>query len=250
MRLLLAGDIHGNPRHAMNVIASAAEFGCDKIVQLGDFGYWEHMEGGAEFLDLVSGESAQCGIPFYWIDGNHENHDKLKADYPIHEHGFRPIRDNLFHIPRGTVWEWDGVTFMGFGGAYSIDKAYRKEGVSWWADEWASRHEVEDAVANAKKVDVMFTHDCPDEVPIDHIFISHGHRFSKGIPEAMESRWRVSEVFNAARPSRLFHGHYHLRYDWEHKWDDGSVCLVDGLAADVYDSFKDSWTVLDTEHDL
>ena len=44
MRILLAGDTHGNTTHVRYLIDVAVDQGCDRIFQLGDFGAWEHMK--------------------------------------------------------------------------------------------------------------------------------------------------------------------------------------------------------------
>lgn len=253
MRLLLAGDVHGNPEHLVGLFNKADEFGCDAMVQLGDFGYWEHKVGGPEYLQIAEDHAVGLRIPLYWVDGNHENHEWLIDRYDLNADGFRVVRNKVYHIPRGHVWEWDGVTFMGFGGAYSIDKRGRTPFISWWPTEEPSQEEVDFAVDQALEhdIDVLFTHDCPTEVPIQAIFRQQGMGdfFVKNDWQANRSRAKISPVFRAAQPKRMYHGHYHIQYRINHQFPDDSECRVEGLGADVC-AFPDSWTVLDTEHDL
>jgi Calcineurin-like phosphoesterase len=131
-RLLLAGDCHGDIDHVGWLIERAQEKYCTALFVLGDFGYWEHTDGGL-FLDQCSDLAAMTGVTIYWLDGNHENHTWLRKRYltelvPRDEWGFVQIRMGLYHAPRAHRWTWQGRTFMALGGAYSIDKEGRLKG--------------------------------------------------------------------------------------------------------------------------
>lgn len=65
---------------------------------------------------------------------------------------------------RGQVFTIEGKTFFTMGGAESTDKAYRKEGKSWWAGEMPSKEEMSEGVSNLDavgKVDYILTHCAP-----------------------------------------------------------------------------------------
>lgn len=220
MKILMLGDTHCDPIWVEHAIAVAKRNGCSRIVQLGDFGYWPHMPDGQRFLTRVSKSLVQAGLPLYWLDGNHENHDAI-ADLlnPLITPGSRiPTAPFVLHapavhyIPRGSRWEWDGVKFLALGGAYSIDKNHRTPGLSWWAGETITDADVERAIAGGEEVDVMLSHDCPfgahpflDIDPVD--------RQKDRWPESRANRERLRMVCDVVRPKELFHGHYHKRYD-------------------------------------
>ena len=75
MRVLFAGDIHGNTDHMSWVGRQAHAEGCDYIVACGDFGYWPHFEFGQSFLRHVDDVCRDAGVNLVWVDGNHENHE-------------------------------------------------------------------------------------------------------------------------------------------------------------------------------
>ncbi len=79
MRILLCGDIHGYAFHAVQAIDQAYRLKADAVVQLGDFGYGmiDGKVGNDEYLKIVSHSALYYEIPFYFIDGNHENHSSL-----------------------------------------------------------------------------------------------------------------------------------------------------------------------------
>ena len=105
-----------------------------------------------------------------WIDGNHENHDLLQT-YPIEQwHGGRihKINNSIYHLMRGEVFTINDKTIFTFGGGYSTDRAYRKEGVSWWKGELPTHEEVNYALQSLEKynnhVDIILTHDAPRDI--------------------------------------------------------------------------------------
>lgn len=109
-----------------------------------------------------------CDLPYtvLFIDGNHENFDILEK-YPEEEwHGGRVhrIKPNIIHLMRGMVFEIDGVTVFTLGGAASIDKEVRTEGLDWWRREQPTELELAAGLENLKRygntVDYIVTHTC------------------------------------------------------------------------------------------
>jgi len=214
MKLLLAGDWHGNTSAGYRAVAHATKHDCQTIVQLGDFGYWEHTSEGQKYLWKLEKILVRENINLFFVDGNHDNHPLLWAMYPPGKDGFCKVRENLFYAPRGHRWEWDGVSFMALGGAYSIDKEWRlererkvkKPRTSWWPTEMIRPEDVEAASLNGR-VDVVFSHDCPAGVEIPGIHAADKHIF----PDSMVNRERLREAVRAVRPRLICHGHYHVR---------------------------------------
>lgn len=229
MKVLLAGDTHGNIRHVKSLIEIAVYEGCDRIVQLGDFGFWPHIE---DFDAQVNRAAMEAGITFYWLDGNHENFDQLEKEVDFNSAHPQQMYANLWYLPRGSTWEWDGCRFMALGGAYSIDKHRRVEGHSWWPQELITSAQVERAVSRGQ-VDIMLTHDTPEGgCPIPVISL-HG----KGDEISRGNRLAVSAVLESAKPRLLAHGHMHHR----HTTKIGKT-RIEGLDCDG--TGRDSWIVI------
>lgn len=231
MRILLAGDTHGNRGHVKYLFDQAVRFSCDRIVQLGDFGYWPHAN---DFDEYVARLSKQSEIPFYWLDGNHENFDILEREADMDS--ARPVQmeNGLWYLPRGCTWEWEGVRYMAFGGAYSIDKEWRMEGVSWWPQELPTVAQQSRALDRGS-VDILLTHDAPDGIcPI----ITPGYKGDE--ISSVNRRW-ISALVDAVQPKILVHGHMHHRYSAQ--IPDGPQ--VEGLDCD--DSGGKSFVILDSE---
>ncbi len=214
-------------------------------MQLGDFGYWEHKNGGPQFLDVVSEFATSENIPFFWLDGNHENHPLLHSQYKDceTEDGFWEIRKNLYYSPRGHRFEWDGIKFMTYGGAFSIDRAYRKIGESWWWEEEIDPAHVDATLSDTTTIDILLCHDVPKGVDIKSVMSIIGKNF-KPIRAADAGKEQLQRIVEALRPKEIFHGHYHVHYTQLVDFGYGPV-RVRGL--DCENSYQDSWIVLDTK---
>lgn len=261
--ILVSGDLHGDPQHTLYAFQTAFQAGADAIVQVGDFGYWEHMNGGDAFLDLCSHLATENDLPLYWVDGNHENHTWLRRIYgpgggrhkPTPE-GFWEIRPGVYYVPRGTRWVWNDVHLMGLGGAYSVDKFHRlreenkrrrshyeangyraKVGAptvpydpekfqSWWPEEELADEDMIRALADTTPIDVLFTHDKPRA--------SNPRWNRKDLPECWPNQDKIQTVVNTLKPKLLVHGHLHYRYTDEVRCgDDGRTTRVEGLSCNV-----------------
>lgn len=105
-----------------------------------------------------------------YVDGNHENFSMLNQ-YPVVEfHGglAHKICDNVYHLIRGEVFEFEGKKFFCFGGASSHDKEHRIEGISWWPNELPNKSEMNNGIKNLKNVnftvDYIISHCCPTSI--------------------------------------------------------------------------------------
>lgn len=256
MKLLFAGDSHGNVRWLRSLMELARRFDCDAIFQLGDFGYWPHREipnmYGSRKNMIASLENSMSDLwpegKLYWLDGNHENHPWLWETYTeTDDEGFVPMSNRISYSPRGHRWEWDGVSFLSCGGAFSIDKEYRLReekaaNTLWWPTEMIRPEDVEKSVAGGP-VDVLLSHDCPYGVQIPNI--------KDDYPETVENRQMLAAIVSKTQPRWIFHGHYHIQnvatigtpYE-DHGELNWRACTVVGLS---HEGNRGSWATTDTE---
>lgn len=171
--IYIAGDIHGtidvgkiirffSDPHLADALTKQ-----DYLILLGDTSVcWDDGKADAEVKRILR----SLPVTTLFIDGNHDNH-QLLAEYPVlawnggHVHEIEP---DILHLMRGEVFTIEGKTFFTFGGAYSIDKHTRIEGVSWWPEELPSAKEYARGWANLREngyaVDVILTHTAPQFV--------------------------------------------------------------------------------------
>lgn len=148
----ITGDTHGNQFKWVEQIEPTLS-PADMILVCGDFGvgFWNVRYWSEEtFYDFLSEQD----YTILFIDGNHENFDKLNS-YPVEiwcGGKVHKIRNNVIHLMRGEVYCIEGNAIFVLGGGYSIDKYRRREGVSWWPQEMPSADEYRNALVNLGKV--------------------------------------------------------------------------------------------------
>lgn len=209
--LYVTGDTHGDLDFQKILDwTEATKLNKDKdyLVILGDFGYvWENKRDNyeKEKLDFIS-----C-LPFttLFIDGNHENHSRLNAMRVVNFMGGKAhkVYDSIYHLMRGQVYEIAGKRIFTFGGASSIDKHLRTDGVSWWKEEEFNYREANTAYDNLNKinweVDYVLTHSAPLSIR-DKLF--EGNNLYK--PSATERL--LEAILRNIKFKRWYFGHYHI----------------------------------------
>lgn len=174
--IYLFGDLHGSE----NILRFDKEIFPigetltkeDYIIILGDFGIpWARVNSSYYYKEMnrLKYLSSKPWTTLF-LDGNHENFENLQYFPIINKFNGKvaQLEDNIFHLKRGEVYTIDTKTFFIMGGALSIDKIFRIEGISWWNEEEPSRKELnyglDNLEKNNNKVDYILTHTCSNEV--------------------------------------------------------------------------------------
>ncbi|MCM1101384.1 MAG: metallophosphatase family protein [Clostridium sp.] len=202
----------------------------DHVVICGDFGgVWD--KGGESREETMLLDWLDCkSFTTLFVDGNHENFDRLCA-WPVEEwHGGKVhmIRPSVIHLMRGQVYEIEGRKFFTFGGASSHDisggilelddpdykrkkkaldrgtEPYRINHLSWWKQEMPSEEEMEEGrrnlAAHGNRVDFVVTHCCASST---QALLSHGAYKPDMLTAYLE------ELRQKLRFQKWFFGHYH-----------------------------------------
>lgn len=189
-KILIVADFHGDISFLKIVIDKAEEYKCDAIIQLGDFGYWPSE---------INFPGMAPSIPIYFIDGNHEEHSRLNQTVEYTE-----VSENVFHIARGTFLKIGNMNCLGIGGAYSIDRHYRIEGISWFKEEEITESDLSKCLNHKDKfpLDLIFSHDIPLKLTVTkNSYVGSYH-----------TREKLDILLDNASPKYWFFGHYHLDY--------------------------------------
>lgn len=202
----------------------------DYVIICGDFGgVWN--KGGEDKEETFRLDWLECK-PFttVFVDGNHENFDRLYA-YPVemwHGGKVHKIRPSVIHLMRGQVFELEGKKIFTFGGASSHDidggilerddprfrykkkvldrggECYRINHESWWKEELSSEEEKEEGLANLLKydntVDFIVTHCCASSTQA---------LFSHGLFKPDMLTTYLEQVKQTVTYKKWFFGHYH-----------------------------------------
>ncbi len=165
-----------------------------------------------------------------FVDGNHEDHPQLAA-LPK-SGGLGEVRPHIWHLPRGTRWEWGGLRCAALGGATSVDRALRTPGLDWWDGESLTEQDVATFVAGGP-CDLAITHDRPAGVNTPGITRDGGIRLwgEDAINAAESHESRLAQALIPTRPALVIHGHLHVRYTATWRYPGGSA-VVEGLDCD------------------
>ena len=202
----------------------------DIVIVCGDFGLWHDTSQEQWWLNWLGEKS----FTLVFVDGNHENFDRLYSDeFPIVDfHGGKAhkIRENIYHLMRGYVFDFEGKKFFAFGGASSHDisdgildgkdfksdedfleaiyewraqnKMFRINHISWWEQELPSEEEMdrgfESLAKYGNKVDYVITHCCPKNIA-----------GLMGFYETDTITDYFEEVASSLGFKRWYFGHYH-----------------------------------------
>lgn len=175
--IYVTGDIHGSidiHKLTRKAVKSAAHNGLkihepqkgDYLIICGDFGLVWNDENSIYYKEEQYWLNWLSEKPYttLFVDGNHENHDKLDS-MPVSEWNGGKVHfvaDKIIHLMRGQIFNIDGHNIFTMGGASSHDKQYRIEGESWWARELPNQNEFDEAKRNLEthnyNVDFVITH--------------------------------------------------------------------------------------------
>lgn len=255
MKILLSGDSHCDINHLKAISARMEKFECDKAFVLGDFGWWPKDKGGRKFIEKIG----KLDFPIYFLAGNHEDWEDLEKyqEYPdYNEEGFIEVAPNILYTPTGFRWEWDGVKFLSVGGAYSIDRKYRVKFISWFPQEIITIEDMDKALVTdldlTHNVDVILSHDAPAgvDMAMEFAMLYGGAKYFDLDAGTGLNMNRLRTICDWWKPSRLYHGHWHLRYTQHHQFYDSSSkenydIMVTGLNCNQ--TGGEAFTVLDTK---
>ncbi len=211
MSFFITGDTHGNFTRLEYFTNWARPTGSDTLIILGDaaLNYFadERDRGRKQYVS---------SYPFstFCVHGNHEMRPQNIPNYKMKEwHGGQVWCDGEYPIlfaKDGEIYDFDGLSCIVIGGAYSVDKEYRlKMGYHWFPDEQPSeeikRRVEEQLEAHDWKVDVVLSHTCPYRYMPTETFIP-GLDQSK-VDNSTEI-W-LGEIEEKLNYKRWYCGHYH-----------------------------------------
>lgn len=219
MRWFATGDVHGDWFRIWHWLEKM-DFAQDEniaVIILGDAAlYWNPSKFDAERIIKRHEENYKAHI--YFLDGNHENFDLLKQ-LPIDTDGVAHISEHIHYLPRGFAgWihtETGKSKICVCGGADSIDKFRRVEGISWWADETITKEDI--AKIPVGSYMYVLSHCCPRSVFEDNkVYLAT----LSNIPENSvwhESEDRLEELKDKILYDKWLFGHYHVDKDLDGK---------------------------------
>ena len=219
MATFLKGDIHGNLFEIIDFINRFNLGKNDNIIILGDCGIAWRKDKKDLAQNIKLWNECGNGVKLYFIDGNHENFNILNS-LPI-ENNMGKIADNIYHLRRGQVYEFENKKILVCGGADSIDKYRRIENFTWWKEETISQETIDDI--SAGHYDYVLTHCCPRSIfEKNRIYLSTLQFLDENkINHSSEDM--LEQLKNKITFDHWFFGHYHINRNLDEKF----TCLFE-----------------------
>ena len=177
----------------------------DYLIILGDLGFDDNPSLIMLLQDLP--------VSVLFIDGNHDNIDLLNDYYVDYWNNGKVhiIEDDIIHLMRGQVYKIENKTFFTFGGAYSIDKQFRKSKINWWENEMPTDEEYDEGIKNLDDhnwcVDYVLTHSAPYEV-VENIVGEYYYGEE-------QLQYYLQEIYDSLKFKHWFFGHFHEDYEYD-----------------------------------
>lgn len=182
--ILVIGDIHGNTFTYQKYLERLPAG--QRTVQIGDMGIGFKGVGLHKMPENHS-----------WFRGNHDDPEKCKTT---------PNYRGEYGYDAET-----GIFFL--GGAWSIDRAYRVPGISWWAGEELSYEELDKAVQlySDTRPRFVLSHECPTKASAVLLANLGGPYFAaKGECSQSRTAQALQRMLEIHAPEKWIFGHYHI----------------------------------------
>jgi hypothetical protein len=195
--IYIVGDIHGKWDQLFLKI-KASGIRNFTLIGVGDLGVgFLDADKQARQFDYVNSFFGGKGIDFIGIRGNHDDPSYFNGSID---------RSNFKLLPDYTSLTLNDKEFLFVGGAVSIDRKIRKEGVSFWTDEkFVLDH------SKIKRCDVLVTHSAPTwSGPFDKSGISGWCDRDETLwDECLQERKDHDVLIKLCGASRHYCGHFH-----------------------------------------
>lgn len=222
--IYFVGDIHGNLENIVWEICSRYRIENSDIIFCGDFGVGFGREKGMDDLyKKVEPRLEKSGNKLYALRGNHDDPDYFDGmhNYP-----------RLIFLPDHVPFVLSGKVIYPVGGATSIDQylripenlnniRYGSERRCWWPGERITKK----YTGLPPKVDIVISHEAP--MDFEPIVIREGGCSGEIIDKIVEDRRYLSWLLRELKPTRWFHGHYHISSSGDYL-----SCMYRGLDID------------------
>lgn len=210
--IFIIGDLHGDYRGLINLINIVPEGSL--IICVGDFGIGFPQTKDLSYYEILNNRLAYKNVMVYTIRGNHDNPSWFAGGINRKPIGLSHIK----LIPDYTYKNINGEIFAFVGGAISIDRNRRVNGISYWEDEavWLEP-------LNFQKADVLICHTAPSYLPpvdsderlIKAIFNFNGGYDQKLFDDLKEERKKMDEIVRGINPDNIYYGHFHFSTEVE-----------------------------------
>jgi UDP-2,3-diacylglucosamine pyrophosphatase LpxH len=199
--ILFLGDNHGAWNDLFDIINSKSIRDC-YIISVGDLGIGFKYKKEYEYSqsEKLNDMFKEKNINFFGIRGNHDNPVFFKGANKICLENFELIEDY-------SVFEYNSKLIQFIGGAVSIDRNGRRQGISYWENERVVFNK-----EACQKVDILVTHTAPSWC-FPQQFNEMVYGWARGdaylLEDLTDERSVMDEIFKICKPELHLYGHFH-----------------------------------------
>lgn len=233
------GDVHAESPLMRDFLNSEEKY----CLQLGDFGFIFKYNDWKWNRFLNHFEKNYPNKMIFTVLGNHENYDSIEKMPVKNMFGARcrKIRSNVYAVERGEILSIEGLNILCIGGADSIDKAWRQDGISWWMQEKISDTDVKKTVE--KGLTCSFDMVCSHAMPAFFMLQNFTPCFQTGSEFSLEKIYCDIENNDVHIPLWIS-GHVHCSIDM--MYNDTlfrSLDIGEGIEYHQGDSIEDKFLI-------
>jgi Icc-related predicted phosphoesterase len=201
---IILGDTHGEWKTVFYNIKQK-DISNATIIHVGDVGvgFKKSEKEELEVLMRVNEFLAERNIEMLAIRGNHDNPDYFNGSYRF---------SNLKLLADYTTLTLNDEQFMFVGGAISIDRHMRTDGLDYWSSE---KFQFNEDRIKGQKCDVLVTHTAPKWLGLNSKGPIQWHlNQDKNLWEELEQeRQDMNYLYNRMQPKKFYCGHFHMRME-------------------------------------
>ncbi len=204
--IYVLGDTHGNWYEVFFYINNYDIRDC-YLIHVGDGGEgFSPKDQQMKQFESLNDKFKEKNINYLSIRGNHSDPSYFKGDNRVVLSNFELIEDY-------TVAQYGDKKIQFIGGATSIDRLARREGVSYWSGE-----KVDYQPDKCEKVDFLITHTAPSYCfpqKFNEIVYGWSKEDKNLISDLLEERSKMDQLFAICRPKIHCYGHFHSSWSEE-----------------------------------
>ena len=208
--IIAIGDIHGEFSKIQNGMVDIMESASEPVnfVQVGDFGLgFERPKRDHDHLTTINHFLKEKDSELCVIRGNHDNPG-------FWQWGCGYEFSNIHFVPDDSIVKLDDKLCYFAGGAVSVDRSRRTQGIDYWAGEI---HNERNLLGFKDHIDILFTHDVYHPVSpfgtTSDTLKYWCERDENLMGDILNSQHSMMSLYHAMYDSNpnfsWYHGHYH-----------------------------------------
>ena len=208
----ITGDKHGDYDQVIEFCYKNNTSKADIMIVLGDAGINYYLDSKDYTL---KNHLKELPITLFCIHGNHEERPYNIAGYKskIFNNGivyYEENYPNILFAKDGEVYDFNGLSTLVIGGAYSVDKYYRLAlGYNWYESEQPNEKIKNDVRKTLKKynnkIDVILSHTSPFKYMPYEVFLENVNQLD--VDKSTEEF--LDEIENNTQYQKWYYGHYY-----------------------------------------